>query len=143
MIGRPQGHEEQPTEPVGQELGDPDQAWNVLRLVVDWIRHAETKAAAVIAADGVTGTVLYNLVKDRQDTPVLLDVPTGLCAVFVVLSGVCAGWSLVPRLWGRNDPTSLIYFDHVARRYGSAGDYLPKFRKLTGSPSGLVDELGG
>jgi hypothetical protein len=143
VIGWFRGQGRQPVGSAGQEPGDHDQAWNVLRLMVDWVRHAETKAAAVLAAAVATGTVLYNLVKDRQDTPLLLDVPAGLCFVFVVLSGSCAGWSLVPRLWGRNTPTSLIYFDHVARRYGSVADYVPKFRALTGSARGLVDELGG
>jgi len=48
-----------PTPPSSGELltladPDPDQAWKALNLVNDWIKHAETKLIAILAASGRT-----------------------------------------------------------------------------------------
>ena len=41
----------------------PDQAWKALGLVNEWVRHAETKVAATLAATGVTAGALLNGVR--------------------------------------------------------------------------------
>ena len=46
---------------------DAAEAWKAASLVNDWVRHAETKSAGVLAASGVVGGVLYNLVKGLTD----------------------------------------------------------------------------
>lgn len=97
---------------------DPDAAWRSLGLVVDWIRHADAKAAAVLAASGVAGGVLYSLVKDRGEPSVALNIAAGVSGVLIFVSAALAAFALRPRMWSKERPTSKIYYAHIARRYG-------------------------
>src|SRR5215210_3500651 len=91
--------------------GNPDHAWKALGLIVDWIKHAETKAGATMAASGVTGGVLYNLVKSESVIGIWLAIASVLCAVAVLAAGVSAALALVPRLGARGDaPISPLYY---------------------------------
>jgi len=69
-------------------ISDPDSAREVLGLVNDWVKHAETKAGAALAASGVVGGVLYNLTKGHHD--LLLSSVIVLCAVCVFLTALAA-----------------------------------------------------
>lgn len=90
--------------------GDPDHAWKTLTLVIDWIKHAETKAAATLAAAGVAGGVLYNLVKDESDPSWVLALASVITGVGVLVAGVCAGAAFWPRLRHREEPSSPLFF---------------------------------
>jgi hypothetical protein len=62
-------HGERPA--MGLELSsarEPDQAWRVLAVVSDSVRHAENKGAVVLGAAGVIGTVLYTW-PETEHTP--------------------------------------------------------------------------
>ncbi len=121
----------------------PGYAWKTLALVNDWVKHAETKAAATLAATGVTGGVLYNLVKDQRDLGVVLAVSAFVCGLAVVAAGFCAVCALWPRLRAREPATSRLYFDHISRRHPrDASGYQAELRQLTSSPEDLVTELG-
>lgn len=76
---------------------EPDQAWKALTLVNDWVKHAETKSATTLAASGVTGGVLYNLVKDQSNPGWWLTIFGGACGVGVLLAGAFALLALTPR----------------------------------------------
>jgi len=95
----------------------PDQAWKMLGLVNDWIKHAETKAAGTMAASGVAAGVLYNLLKDVSCLGQLTETLAIFCGILIVTAGLAAAWALRPRLWARDEPTSKLYFDHIARRH--------------------------
>src|SRR5271154_3696387 len=82
----------------GERTPDPDQAWRALGLVNDWIRHAEAKATATLAAAGVTGGVLYNLVHPQTHPSLALDVVATINAVMIVASAGSAIMALIPRL---------------------------------------------
>jgi hypothetical protein len=90
---------------------DPDQAWKALSLVNDWVRHAETKVAATLAATGVTAGVLFAIWKEWQDAS-WLSVGLGYVAALVVLS---AGWAcamgLLPRRTAKPEDDGFI--DHL------------------------------
>lgn len=120
MIGRRSPARADPA-PEPEASSDLDQAWRVLSQVNDWVRHAETKIGATLAATGVTGGVLFNLIKDRPNRSLTLDVTAAVCGALVLLAGVLAGSALLPRLrsrpWRREPPTSPLYFAHIARRY--------------------------
>ncbi len=132
-----------PKSPDIDPVPDPDGAWKTLSLVNDWIKHAETKAGATLAGTGVAGGVLYNLVKDQRNFGLVLAVSASLCGLFIVLAGFGAVVALWPRLKAREEPTSRLYFSHIARRHsdGSAG-YVSELRELVDSPDALVEELG-
>ena len=124
---------------------DPDQAWKVLALNIDWIKHAENKAAATLTASGIIGGVLYNLVKGQSDAGDLLSAAAGLCAFFAFAGGLCAAIALRPRhLRMKEEPTSLLYYSHIARTYrrDDTAGYVKSLRETISNPDHLVDEVG-
>jgi hypothetical protein len=120
---------------------NPDHAWRALDLVNGWISHAETKAGASLAASGVVGGVLYHLMAGRKHSPWHLDVLATLCTVTVILAACCAGVSLWPRLKGLGDPTSALYFSHIARGHEKADTYTEVLRLLTQDPEALTEQI--
>lgn len=121
----------------------PDQTWAVLSLVIEWIKHAETKAGATLAATGVTGGVLYNLLNEQPYTSVWVDTCAFLCVVLIFVSGICAGLALWPRLRSTEAPTSALYFDHIARAYrDESTSYVHDFRRMTQDSDRLLTEIG-
>jgi hypothetical protein len=82
----------------GNPQPDPDQAWKALALVNDWVKHAESKAGATLAAAGVSGGVLYNLVKNTTDPEPVVDVVAVGCVIATATSGLLALFALVPQL---------------------------------------------
>lgn len=76
---------------------DPDQAWKALSLVNEWVRHAETKIVATLAAAGLSGGLLYNVAKGWPEPSVLAVVLGYLAAVALVSAGWACAMGLVPR----------------------------------------------
>ena len=114
-----------------------------MSLVNDWVKHAETKAAATLAAAGVMGGVLYNLVRGQATFDCLLRFAAPLCGLLVVAAAISAVVALWPRLAQHEHPTSLLYFDHIARRHPhSPIAYIEELRSLLLSPEELVNQLG-
>jgi hypothetical protein len=139
------GRKSPPPEPP-EVLPDPDQAWKALSLVNDWVKHAETKLGVVLAVTGVTGGVLFNLVRDRQDTSWSFDVAAVVCSVAIFAAGLCAMTGLYPvvRLRRRttDEPGNPLFFHDVARAYkGDAPSYGAILHTLTTSPADLVEHL--
>lgn len=127
-----------------QVLIDADQTWRVLDLVNDWLRHAETKAAATLAVAGVSGGVLYNLVKDQADAGLALSISAVICFIFIAAAGLLAAWALKPRLRAKEAPTSPLYFHHIARahpRTGGTAAYRLAIRQIAGDQERLIDEV--
>jgi hypothetical protein len=65
------------------------------------VRHAETKPAATLAALGLTGSALYNLVTSQNDVSAFLAVVSTTCGAAVIVDGVFALLALRPRLRGQ------------------------------------------
>lgn len=123
--------------------GNPDHAWKALGLVIDWIKHAETKAGATLAATGVTGAVLYNLVKDQTNPGRWLATAAVLCALAVLAAGASAAVALLPRLGAQADePDSPLYFKHIANKHPrKPHTYFRDLHRLTASAEDLVQEI--
>src|SRR5262245_9128545 len=94
--------------------GPADAAWRTLSLVNDWVRHAEAKASLTLAADGVVGTLLYNLATGQVEYNLTLKACIAVCSVLIFASGLFAAASLWPRLRRREEPVNALYFDHIA-----------------------------
>ena len=124
---------------------DAAEAWKAVGLVNDWVRHAETKAAATLATAGVIGGVLYNLVKNQTEFSLTIKIfgPTsGGLAFGAAIASVIALW---PRLRPSDDPTSLLYFDHIARKYPKdhqGPEYVSALKALVSDPDRLLEQLG-
>jgi hypothetical protein len=132
------------TRPPTPRVGDPEQAWKALALVTDWVRHAESKAAATLAAAGVVGGVLYSLVKDQHHASSALLAAAVICGFFVLAAALFAGFSLVPRVWSAKDPANALYFHHIAQlhvRSAGSTSYSVVFRSLIANNERLINEI--
>lgn len=68
----------------------------MLILVNDWIKHAETKAAGILAAAGVSAGILYNLVKGAEGAGQWLCMTSALSVIFIILTGFSSALALRP-----------------------------------------------
>lgn len=139
-----QNHPAKPAvEPEVDPAVDAAEAWKAVGLVNDWVKHAETKAAATLAAAGVMGGVLYNLVKGQTSYDCLMRLAAPLCGLLIVAAAGCAIVALWPRLAGSEPPTSALYFDHIARKHpDSPTEYVKELRALVLAPDELLAQLG-
>ena len=140
---------------VAEDRPDPDPAWKALTLVNEWIRHAESKATAILAFAGISAGVLYDLVKDQSHPSVLLSIAATVCTLAIVAAAGAGLVGLAPRLRsqhqaqqpingdGAGDPTdnpsNLLFFSHIARDYkGDASTYAQVFGSLSSNPAELT-----
>lgn len=135
------GVTETPPAPEPSHPPNADHAWKALGLVIDWIKHAETKAGATLASAGVAGVVLYNLIKDVTTPSTWLILASTLCALAAAGAGLCSGFVLWPRLKMREEPTSLLYFHHIARGHAASDTYATSLISLTTDMDALVTEI--
>jgi hypothetical protein len=124
---------------------DLDPTWRILGLVNDWLKHAETKAAGTIATAGVSGGVLFNLVKDLNDPGAFVVITSIATTVLIVAAALSASWALRPVLRSKEDPTSHLYFHHIARAHPQknqgATSYALALRDLLGRQDDLLKEI--
>lgn len=163
----PQAHL-QPASTTPQEpQSEPDQAWKALGLVNDWVKHADAKVGATLAATGVVAVMLYNLVKAQQSPGVALSVFSVLCAIAVAAAGCSAALALMPRLTiiskleqckiarranknasgGQSaslvkDPVNVLFFSNIAKHYDKDGpSYIDVLRSLTSNRDQLTRQI--
>lgn len=136
-------------EPEPPPQPDPDQAWRALSLVNDWLRHAETKLGVTLTATGVSGGVLFNLVKDRGDGSVAFNAAAAICCMAALVAGVCTMCGLYPvvRLGRKqrnaDEVINPLFFHDIARAYrDDAPSYGAVLHTLTTSPDDLVRHIG-
>ncbi|MCE7480874.1 DUF5706 domain-containing protein [Microbacterium profundi] len=100
-----------------------EDAWRLLNSTNEWVRFADAKAGGALAGAGVLAGALATAgLSDKFDTA------PGAAVWFGVLAGVAAlvaaalsVYALLPTL-RVGEPVSLIYFEHVARRYRADTD---------------------
>jgi hypothetical protein len=95
-----------------------EDAWRLLNSVNEWVRYADAKASGALAGSGVLAGALATAglsdkFKHASELAVVFGVASGFCAV---VAAAIALWSLLPTLRA-GEPASLIYFEHVARRF--------------------------
>lgn len=143
--GGPSEQGDDQEDPIVVIASDPDQAWKALGLVNDWIKHAEVKSVATLAASGVSGGLIFNLVKDARDQGAIFNIVTVVGTIAVVLSASSAAAGLMPRLVSskrRENPTSPLYFSDIARAYQDDGpSYVDVLQAITGSPEELTRHI--
>jgi hypothetical protein len=120
-----------------------EDAWRVLGIVNEWVRHAEAKAGLCLAGAGFVGGALFQLVSDsdRRDDR-LVQALAATCALWVCAACLFAGLSLWPRLRDRATPASAIYFDHIARQHPRDGRaYVERLRTSLAEPDRVMTEV--
>ncbi|MYR07767.1 hypothetical protein GTV32_16305 [Gordonia sp. SID5947] len=112
----------------------------------DWVKHAEAKLAVVLTAAGVSGGVLFNLVKNRSDTSCIFNVAAVVCCAAIIIAAICAMTGLYPivRVGQKRaeDGVNPLFFHDVARAYrDNAPSYASVLHTLTTSPDDLVRHI--
>lgn len=140
------GGHDAPPEATPQAAAGLEQAWKILQLVDEWIRHAETKLAATLVAAGVSGGALFNLVRAQDETSLYFDIVAVLCCTAVILSGVAAMVGLYPVLkssaLAEDDEVNLVFFGDIDRAHRiDASGYRRELHALTAHPDELARHL--
>jgi hypothetical protein len=97
-----------------------------------------------MAAAGIIGGALYNVVTDQAHRGAAMDTTAGLCVVLTIATAIFAGLCLMPRLQFKNDPTSLVYFLDIARSHqGSEGrsNYRRALKNMAADDNLLIEDL--
>ncbi|GAB1817683.1 Pycsar system effector family protein [Herbidospora sp. RD11066] len=125
-----------PVPPLGED------AWRALTLVIDWIKHAESKAGLTLAAAGAIGGILYALINGEKNASVGFVVAVIVTTVLLLISVACSAMVLRPRTRATADPSSLLFYRHVAARYGKRPDaFTDDFGALIRDPDALLREV--
>jgi hypothetical protein len=95
-----------------------EDAWRLLNSTNEWVRFADAKAGGALAGAGVLAGALASAglsdkFADTPDAAVGFGVASGVAAI---IAAALALYALVPTL-RVGEPVSLIYFEHVARKY--------------------------
>jgi Family of unknown function (DUF5706) len=120
-----------------------EESWRSLQQVNEWIRLADAKAGAVLAASGVLGAFLVNSVPRLADFHV-----HSTRAALLTIAIACTGASalitlqtLAPRL-RVSEARSLIYFDHIALRYANDSDaFVDTYIELVADENSLLRQV--
>ena len=100
--------------------------WKTYNTINEWIRFSDTKAGAILAANGVIVTIVLSKLTGSKDfiysCPIfLILLIIGILASFIsiILSIVC----LTPTLKVGKATSSLIFFANIAEEFKSPNDY--------------------
>lgn len=116
---------------------DPDQAWKVLTLVNDWIKHADSKVGATVAVTAATAVGLYKVLDSVEKPGWVVMTMSFACAVFLLLAAGQALMALTPRVHlHKKRPErydNLLFYRHIARGYRTTqrSQYLLSLAELT------------
>lgn len=120
-----------------------DDLWVVHTAVNEWVRFADTKAGAVLGAQGVIfALAIPSLVEHRAW---ILAEP--LVCTLVIVAAACAllsvAWSLkcvIPRL-RVGEAKSLIFFGHIAQAFDNPEAYHEMFERYRNDEKGISGHI--
>lgn len=100
-----------------------ENAWRLLNSTNEWVRFADAKAGGALAGSGVlAGAIASAGLSDKlsaaPDGAVIFGALSGIAAL---VAAALALYALIPTL-RVGEPVSLIYFEHVARKYRNDSD---------------------
>lgn len=95
-----------------------EDAWRLLNSTNEWVRFADAKAGGALAGAGVVvGALASAGLSDKFSAAPTAAVVFGVIAgVTAIIAAGLAVYALIPTL-RVGEPVSLIYFEHVARKY--------------------------
>jgi hypothetical protein len=115
--------------------------WKTLDLANDWIKHAEAKAAAHLAAAGVGGGVLYNTVRNQPSRHVGYCATALICAAALLFTAVTSGVALRPRLRTPGNRGSRLYFRSLRAAGLNPAEHQAALATLLSDPESLLIEI--
>ncbi|WP_431917804.1 Pycsar system effector family protein [Nonomuraea jabiensis] len=119
-----------------------DDMWKALSLIIDLVKHAETKAGLTLAGAGATGGIVYTLIRSVPLMSVALSTAAGISALLALGAAVLAGLALIPRRRTGAEPVNLLYYQHVAGAYSGRSDtYAEELAALVRNPEALASAI--
>ncbi|WP_436532787.1 Pycsar system effector family protein [Actinoplanes sp. HUAS TT8] len=135
-------HAQTPPVPEVRPEPTPEDAWRTLGLVVEWIKHAETKATATLASAGVAGGLLYTLINTADRPGGALIVVASICAAAITVAAVAGAMAILPRLGSRGGHSGLIFYRSITDRFGTDADgFTTAYTELVADRPALLAEL--
>lgn len=126
-------------------LPNPEQAWKLLALINEWIRHSDAKAAVTLAFTAAMGTMLFNLVDGFADRSPFFDAAVVAATLLILLSAGFCAWTLTPRITDQEaspEQANLLFFGSIAVKFkNDRGNYREELRLLTADPAALTRDL--
>lgn len=125
-----------------------EQAWKILSLVTEWLRHAEAKLGVILGFVGVSAGVLFNLVGKYEDGHWLFITAAAVSGVAALVAGLAALLGLLPivrlkREARKAEPTiNPLYFEDISSEISDGASYLTAFSELVVNSDDLVRHIG-
>ncbi|MBB5868168.1 hypothetical protein F4553_001547 [Allocatelliglobosispora scoriae] len=117
-------------------------AWEALKLVSEWVKHAETKAGIILGASGVLGGALYTLATLQRSPGPAFIIALAVCVALVLIAAFSASMALRPRLRSMQKSVNLLYYAHIAQGFRGRPDrYTEAFTTLVADPSALATAI--
>lgn len=117
--------------------------WKTYVVINEWIRFSDTKAVALLAANGTILTIVFSKSIDNSEyllkNFIILDIII-FGFVFGLISIIYAILCLNPTL-NVGEPKSLIYFGHIAKRYDNCNRYRIEVMAAFKDDSGIIDQI--
>lgn len=133
------------TPPEPTVLPNPEQAWRLLALINEWIRHSDAKAAVTLAFTAAMGTMLFNLVDGFTDRTLIFDAAVVVATLLILLGAAFCAWTLTPRITDQEaspEQANLLFFGSIAVKFkNDRGNYREELRLLTADPAALTRDL--
>lgn len=117
--------------------------WKTYDVINGWIKFSDTKAGAILAANGAILTIAFSKSIDNKDF--ILDnqfllISLSLGFLFGLISMIFAILCLGPTL-RIGESKSLIYFGHIAQKYDSFNRYKIDVAASFRDESGSIDQI--
>jgi hypothetical protein len=122
---------------------DHDDLWEIYNAINEWVRFADTKAGAVLAAQGIIVAVaLPPLLENRVSIvgDCLLCTLLVLSALATLLSVALSLKCVTPRL-KVGEAKSLIFFGHIAQAFNDPDAYHATFERYRNDEKGLAGHI--
>lgn len=107
-----------------------EDAWCALSLLIELIKHAETKAAATLAAACVLGGLLYSLIGRTGAVSLAAGVTAVVAATAIVVAGLESAIALRPRARSADRLPGLLFYRDIARRFPDPEHYARELTRL-------------
>lgn len=120
-----------------------EELWNILNKTIDWVKYSDTKAVFILTFYGVIFTILYTNASDVYEF-VQKDCVTITLTILTVISALvstyCSFIAINPRL-KNNNPTSIIYFGHICKKFNSYDEYKKDFKIKFNNENEYINQL--
>jgi hypothetical protein len=117
--------------------------WNNYILTHDLIKFSDTKAAAILAADGVIALIIFANISNIKDY-IVNDNTIQLLFIIGTIS-YCGSFffavlSIIP-ITQIDKENSILFFGHIAKNFKSSQDYENNAIKKLGEDNALISEI--